>query len=378
MKRVGLVMQGGAEWIGGQQYVLNLARSVRHYAGDRVRVVVIGVGGEAPAEADGCADEVVWLAPPRDLPRRVAGKIMFRTLRRDLSLELAVSGAQVDFVYPYFPGRWLPRGTKSATWIADFQHLRMPEMFSAREIRLRTQHFRRVIRHAKRVVLSSEAAERDLRRFFGVPRGLSHVLRFHTFPEDAWFDSDPAEVRRKYGLPERFFVVSNQFWKHKNHAQVFDAVERLHQGGAPVAVVCTGRINDYRSPGYAQDLVKSLEARGLAEAVTCLGIIPRHDQMMLMRDAVAVVQPSLFEGWSTVVEDARCLGVPLLMSQIDVHIEQAPHAGKYFAVGDVSGLADLMADAWANPVPALAPQSARAGALARSHQFVEQFLELLP
>ncbi len=53
-----------------------------------------------------------------------------------------------------------------------------------------------------------------------------------------------------------------------------------------------------------------------------LGIIPRSEQIQLYRFAAAVVQPSQFEGWSTVIEDAKALGRPIIASSIDVHKEQ--------------------------------------------------------
>ena len=50
--------------------------------------------------------------------------------------------------------------------------------------------------------------------------------------------------------------------------------------------------------------------------------ISREDQLGLMRDSLAVVQPSLFEGWGTVVEDAKTLGVQVLCSDIEIHHEE--------------------------------------------------------
>jgi hypothetical protein len=58
------------------------------------------------------------------------------------------------------------------------------------------------------------------------------------------------------------------------------------------------------------------------------------------------VQPSLFEGWSTVVEDARVLGRRLLLSDIPVHREQNPAGAEYFEPENVEALAALMERAW--------------------------------
>ena len=45
--------------------------------------------------------------------------------------------------------------------------------------------------------------------------------------------------------------------------------------------------------------------------------------------SVALLNPSHFEGWSTTVEEARALGVPMLLSDLDVHLEQAQGIARF-------------------------------------------------
>ena len=75
-----------------------------------------------------------------------------------------------------------------------------------------------------------------------------------------------------------------------------------------------------------------------------LGFISREDQLTLMQAAVAVMQPSLFEGWSTVVEDAKSMSVPLVASAISVHQEQFADYGVklFFAPEDAADLKRCM------------------------------------
>jgi glycosyltransferase involved in cell wall biosynthesis len=84
---------------------------------------------------------------------------------------------------------------------------------------------------------------------------------------------------------------------------------------------------------------------GVAPQVYLLGLIARHEQIQLMRSALAVVQPSLFEGWSTVVEDARALGKPVIYSDIAVHLEQNPPCSVSFQRDSPESLAARL-EAW--------------------------------
>ena len=61
-----------------------------------------------------------------------------------------------------------------------------------------------------------------------------------------------------------------------------------------------------------------------------------------MNASTALLNPSLYEGWSTTVEEARSAGVPMLLSDLTVHREQAGDRAAYFSGGDAEGLANLL------------------------------------
>src|SRR5207249_106255 len=158
----------------------------------------------------------------------------------------------------------------------------------------------------------------DLRRFFPEAKNRFEVLSFCTRPRRDWFEGDPRAVQARYHLPDRFFMVSNQFWQHKNHRVVFEALALLHEKNVEPVVVCTGQLQDFRNKNYGNEVLQKLHTLGIAQQLRLLGLIPRDEQIQLMRRALAVIQPSFFEGWSTVVEDARSLGKRLILSDIPV------------------------------------------------------------
>ena len=130
--------------------------------------------------------------------------------------------------------------------------------------------------------------------------------------------------------------------------------------GTGIQVVCTGDIRDYRQPGYYAQLAAAAE--GLGPAFRVLGLIPPPDAAALMRDCVAVINPSLFEGWSTTVEEAKSLGKRVLLSDIPVHREQAPGRGRYFDPHDPQDVARAMKEALDAHHPAEEVREAEAAA----------------
>jgi glycosyltransferase involved in cell wall biosynthesis len=70
-----------------------------------------------------------------------------------------------------------------------------------------------------------------------------------------------------------------------------------------------------------------------------------------MRACTAIINPSLSEGWSTTVEEAKSLGVPMLLSDLRVHREQAGDGADYFDPEVAGQLASLMARHEDSPDP---------------------------
>ena len=89
-------------------------------------------------------------------------------------------------------------------------------------------------------------------------------------------------------------------------------------------------MHDYRHPNYGEELLEQLTRDELTERVHCLGLLDRHTQIQLLRGAAAIIQPSLFEGWSSLLEDARALAKCVYVSDIPIHREQDPADAQFF------------------------------------------------
>ena len=255
-------------------------------------------------------------------------------------------------------------------WIPDFQYRYLPQMFTDKQRETFERVYSSVARNAPVVILSSKSAEQDFQRFYPHAASRSAVMTFVSPIDPEWLRPDPGEAQAKYGLPDRFFLVSNQFWKHKDHFTVIEAVGTLKERGIECVVACTGSVDEKDMP-YFQTIRDKIDSLKLGKQVRILGFIPRVDQIQLMRRSLAVIQPSLFEGWSTVVEDARSLSKPVLLSDFPVHMEQDPPDAFYFPRGDYGKLADLMAKAWETYEPGPDPEREARAQTANGQRLVD-------
>lgn len=341
-----LNLTGDSQWMGGIIYTQNLARAIASLPPTERNSIKVSIStplanAHFVKPIHDCVDQVYRQSQSKRAYLKLC-KILANRVKL-IPLEW-LNPDQVDFVYPTLAGTRAPY--KWGGWIPDFQAYHLPEFFSKKLISDCKSWHRVVSRSASVAVFSSEMARQDFARYYPESTVPTEVLHFATSPEADWFEFDPLSVQSKYDLPDKFFLVCNQFWKHKDHAVIMEALNLLKQDGKRPTIVCTGKTEDPRNPGFFNQLVSKIDALGLENQVRILGLIPRNDQIQLMRRCLAVIQPSQFEGWSTVVEDARTLGKPVLLSNFPVHVEQNPMGARYFSLGNASQLAKIISQAF--------------------------------
>jgi glycosyltransferase involved in cell wall biosynthesis len=350
---IGLI--GIDQWLGGAIYTQNLIKALsRLPAEERPRITLFcRRNATLFNEVTPLVDNVLIFTSLLDRifgGTRLAGRAqridyaLSAALFRDVAPALgrAARCQQVDAMFPV-PDPYTRLTPNPIAWIPDLQHCAFPQYFSRMARRVRDNRFSSLLQDPNRhVVFSSQCALDHAGQVYGTPRAKTYILHFATVPQPAWF-ADPAPVVAKYKLDTPFFIVCNQFWIHKDHPTVFRAVAKLRQQGHNVILVCTGPTHDPRQPDYFEKLKAEIRNLGIESQVHILGTIPRLDQISLMRASAAVVQPSRFEGWSTVIEDARALGKPVIASDFPVHLEQNVPGSSFFRMGDSDDCAAAIA-----------------------------------
>ena len=242
-------------------------------------------------------------------------------------------------------GRFFKR--KGIFWIPDFQHRTLPEFFSQEELARKQEKDTEMVMSKNPMVLSSLVSKNDLERFYPGYRCKIEVVHFVSYIEPEIRAITPEleeKVREKFGLKKKYIYLPNQFWQHKNHIVAVRAIEELKKRGALADhdFVFTGNLEDYRNPAYINRLKEIMEAPQVADAIRLLGFVDRTEQLCIMKNAQFIVQPSLCEGWGTVLEDAKVLDKTVLLSDIPVHREQMNEKCRLFDPNKPGELADLM------------------------------------
>lgn len=244
--------------------------------------------------------------------------------------------------------------SKSISWIADLQHDHYPDYFPKREVLARSSEIQNMAHSDIPIVFSSQNAMADFQKKYCDNRTSDCVMHFVSYISPDLLRMTPelqSSVLDKYKLSDkRYICVANQFWKHKNHIVVLKALQLLtEKEDFDINIVFTGELKDYRNPDYYEELRTLFEKKEIQHRTKVLGFIDRIEQLVIMRNSEFIIQPSLFEGWGTVLEDSKVLDKTVLLSDIPVHREQKNDKCILFSPDSEKELAELILEEWQRP-----------------------------
>lgn len=237
------------------------------------------------------------------------------------------------FTVPYF---WRPE-VPMVSIVYDLQHVTYPEFFSAEQRRNRQQHIDDVCAKATQIVCISEYVRQTIvalrpdiaSRVTTVPLCVLHEL---PTPESA------IVARLQLGRAP-FLLYPANFWPHKNHRRLIEAM-RVYRQLAPesdLRIVCTGAPNA---------LMAELRAHAEATvpgAFVFAGYVGEGELVALIDASSGLIFPSLYEGFGMPVLEAMSRSTVVLCSRVTSLPEVAGDAAVYFDPLDPAGIAAAIA-----------------------------------
>jgi len=285
------------------------------------RVCVHGVGVNRPRNM------LQRILPPRALEtataayRSIAGAQPGGGLLRQLQPDVLFC----PFTAPFF----FEPGTPAVSIIHDLQYLYYPQLFGAADRAQRSQHFRQACRVASTIVCVSEFVRGTVLENSAVAP--ERVITIHTTMGgrlSRTSDDERHSVIARFDLqPQRFLLYPANFWAHKNHEMLLTAfgMYTAANPGSNLKLVLTGAPSPRR-----EELLEVTRRMGLAHKVVFPGFVPEHELAALMDGCMAVVLPSLFEGFGMPALEAMSAGKPVLASNVTSLPEVCGDAALFF------------------------------------------------
>jgi glycosyltransferase involved in cell wall biosynthesis len=182
--------------------------------------------------------------------------------------------------------------------VFDLIHLHVPEESGKGKRAYYHLHVKPAVRRARAVLTGSEYSRAQIVEWSGVDPGRVVVIR--AAAGDAF---TPAGEAHEAGYPYLLYVGNHK--PHKNLARLLRAFAQVREDPS-LRLLLAGTVEP--------DLLTLARTVGVADRLVFLGDVPDERLPALYRGAVALVFPSLYEGFGLPPLEAMACGTPVLSS----------------------------------------------------------------
>ena len=256
----------------------------------------------------------------------------------------------VDIIY-YLSPTWLCLLTANINYVVtlwDLCHRDFPEFPEVRgsgEFESRELLYNDVLKKAFAVIVDSDLGKENVVFRYGVSRERVHILPFVASKSVVTIgDEQQINIKEKYRLSNDYVFYPAQFWAHKNHSYILDALVILRDRyKIALDAIFTGM--DKGNLAYIKQKTSDLS---LTEQVHFVGQVDVQEMPHLYKQSRALVMPTYFGPTNLPPIEAFHLGVPVFYSDLAGLREQVEGAAFLMDLGNADSLAsqldELLAD----------------------------------
>lgn len=305
------------------RYVLNLTRAMARLDGT-IRLHLY-LPEDVPAETDAELGPVARtvLRRPAALPRRMDNVFLWTHARIPWHLRRH----PVDLLHGTFYTLPAVCPCPAVVTLHDITFDLHPEWFT-RRARLAFGFAAASARRARHVLTVSESSRRDICDRYGVDPSRVTAIPLAADESFARVDDERRlrEVRARHATGDRFLLHVGAISPRRNIPRLLEAFARVRALAPDLTLALAGPVEPPSAP--LEPLIARL---GLEGAVRLMGYVPTADLPALYSAALAVVYPSLYEGFGLPVVEAMACGAPVV-------------AGNTSSLPEVAGDAALLVD----------------------------------
>lgn len=258
-------------------------------------------------------------------------------------LDDAVTANRIDVLYftiaPYVKKPRVPY----VLTLHDLKHIHRPQDHDRADL-ARRRRWGRVARSASRVYASYEHVRHDITQYLNVAHDRASVIPCACPTKLDGATKAPLPPPES-DLPEKYILMPAQFWPHKNHRRVIEAIALLHERGLDVAVVFTGQMEG-ECAAHADEVRRYARQLNVTDRILFKGFVERDEMRSLYARARAILVATLYDPGSLPVMEALAMGKPLVASRVTSIPETVGDAAILFNPQCTFDLATALRQAW--------------------------------
>ena len=201
-----------------------------------------------------------------------------------------------------------PRGQKHLTsTIYDFTCWLLPHTHQEENIVATKRYASVILKSSDACIAISESARQDALSILRIPP--ERIVTIYPGVADDFFDPPAADrVRQVYNLQKPYFLYVGTIEPRKGVETILDAYAKIRSGIRDSCELVLAGMYGWRSEQVRKRLSNAMPG------VRYLGYIPEQTLPALTAGAVAVVFPSVYEGFGFPVAQGMAAGVPVITS----------------------------------------------------------------
>lgn len=260
--------------------------------------------------------------------------------------------------------------------IHDLMHRyerRFPEVSSRWEYGKRERRYRKICKWAKGILVDSQKGQDHVTESYGLDRMRIYILPY-IVPHYILSPGCSKAFDAKYPLPVKYIFYPAQFWQHKNHRNLLQAMVNLRDQLPDLHFVFVG--SEKNSLAHIRRIITEFN---LQSRVTIFEYIPDSDMAEFYRRARAMVMPTFFGPTNIPPLEAMATGCPLAVSNIYAIPEQVGNAAILFSPDSIDDIANALYKLWTNDrlCTELASRGKNRIKELSQHGFNDRFLDIL-
>jgi glycosyltransferase involved in cell wall biosynthesis len=217
-----------------------------------------------------------------------------------------------------------------------------PEVRWNREFEQREKNYKYILPRAIGVIVDSSLGKENLSKRYCIDSGRIHVIEFEsakTISANNYQSDFGIKIAEKYSLDCPYIYYPAQFWPHKNHVYILEALKLLETDhNLKIGAIFSG--GDTGNISYIKKYVKKLD---LCRRVCFTGFVSNEEVPELYRQSLALVMPTYFGPTNIPPLEAFALGVPVFYSNLPGLKDQTASAALLLDLKKPSSLADQLA-----------------------------------
>jgi glycosyltransferase involved in cell wall biosynthesis len=204
----------------------------------------------------------------------------------------------------------------------------------------RDAYLKELCHDSRGILVDSNVGKQQVLNSYG-PDAAKVLVLPYVPPSYIFESSGQNNFEATYRLPAKFLFYPAEFWPHKNHIRLVNALARARAQHSDISLVLSGGAGKERSRIQAH-----VHRLGLRDHVRFVGYVPDTDMPEFYRRARALIFPTFFGPTNIPPLEAFALGCPVAISGIYGMPEQVGDAALLFDPRSEEEMADCILRLW--------------------------------